>query len=103
MNHASCRALRGHTSRTELCVERGACIVVPVATGTVCRRRDGVCRLGPFPRTVQWLSDNGPKYTAEDARAFGRDSGFDVRTTPAYSPESNGMAESFVKRVLGAP
>lgn len=23
--------------------------------------------------------------------------GFDIRTTPAYSPESNGMAEAFVK------
>jgi len=46
---------------------------------------------------VQWLSDNGPPYTAHDTRAFGAASGLLVCTTPAYSPESNGMAEAFVK------
>jgi len=49
------------------------------------------------PSRIEWLSDNGPPYTALDTRAFGRDSGFNVCTTPAYSPESNGMAEAFVK------
>ena len=49
------------------------------------------------PHPIQWLSDNGPPYTADDTRAFGRDSGLLVCTTPAYSPESNGMAEAFVK------
>jgi transposase InsO family protein len=34
-------------------------------------------------------------------RAFGREAGFLVRTTPAYSPESNGMAEAFVKCFKG--
>ncbi len=29
--------------------------------------------------------------------SFGRRLGLDIRTTPAYSPESNGMAEAFVK------
>lgn len=46
---------------------------------------------------VEWLSDNGPPYTAQDTRTFGRTHGLLVRNTPAYSPESNGMAESFVK------
>jgi putative transposase len=46
---------------------------------------------------VEWLSDNGPPYTAHDTRAFGAASGLLVRNTPAYSPESNGMAEAFVK------
>jgi len=46
---------------------------------------------------VQWLSDNAPCYTAHDTRAFGDELGLVVCTTPAYSPESNGMAESFVK------
>jgi transposase InsO family protein len=50
-----------------------------------------------LPRPLQWLSDNGPPYTATETRAFGRACGFDVCTTPAYSPESNGMAEAFVK------
>jgi len=50
-----------------------------------------------LPRKIQWLSDNGPGYTAHQTVAFGRSLGFEVVTTPAYSPESNGMAEAFVK------
>jgi transposase InsO family protein len=46
---------------------------------------------------VQWLSDNGPIYTAHATRDFGRGMGLVVCNTPAYSPESNGMAEAFVK------
>lgn len=49
------------------------------------------------PHAVEWLSDNGPPYTAKETREFGRSLGLLVCTTPAYSPESNGMAESFVK------
>ena len=58
-------------------------------------------RFGPDARTVphavEWLTDNGPIYTAHDTREFGRSLGLLVCTTPAYSPESNGMAEAFVK------
>lgn len=46
---------------------------------------------------VEWLSDNGPPYTALETREFGAALGLVVCTTPAYSPESNGMAECFVK------
>jgi putative transposase len=46
---------------------------------------------------IQWLTDNGSCYTARETVSFGRQLGLDIRTTPAYSPESNGMAESFVK------
>jgi len=49
------------------------------------------------PHKMQWLSDNGPCYTAHKTVQFGRSLGFDVCTTPAYCPESNGMAEAFVK------
>ena len=49
------------------------------------------------PHTVQWLSDNGSCYTAKETVAYGHSRGLEIRTTPAYSPESNGMAESFVK------
>ena len=31
--------------------------------------------------------------------AFGRQLGLEIRTTPTYSPESNGMAEAFVKTI----
>lgn len=50
-----------------------------------------------IPQCIQWLSDNGPGYIARQTVAFGRDLGLDIRTTPTYSPESNGMAEAFVK------
>lgn len=49
------------------------------------------------PHKVQWLSDNGPPFTADETRAFGSSCGFEVCNTPAYSPESNGMAEALVK------
>ena len=49
------------------------------------------------PHRVEWHTDNGPIYTANETRAFGASCGFVVTTTPAYSPESNGMAEALVK------
>lgn len=36
-------------------------------------------------------------YTADETRELGESLGFIVCTTPAYSPESNGMSEAFVK------
>jgi len=58
-------------------------------------------RFGPrpyrVPHPVEWLSDNGPIYTAYETREFGRSVGLLVCTTPAYSPQSNGMAEAFIK------
>ena len=50
-----------------------------------------------LPKPIQWLSDNGSCYTSRDTVLFGRSIGLDIRTTPPYSPESNGMAEAFVK------
>jgi len=49
------------------------------------------------PHPLEWLTDNGPPYTARETRTFGASVGLLVRTTPAYSPQSNGMAEAFVK------
>lgn len=58
-------------------------------------------RFGEFierlPHAIQWLTDQGPQYKALQTVAYGASWGFDVRTTPAYSPQSNGMAEAFVK------
>ena len=50
------------------------------------------------PHPIEWLSDNGPPYTAHETRSFGASLGLLVCNTPSYSPESNGMAEAFVKR-----
>lgn len=54
-------------------------------------------RVTKTPHSVQWLTDNGPGYVAHETVAFGRLLGLDVCTTAPYSPESNGMAEAFVK------
>lgn len=50
-----------------------------------------------LPHRIEWLSDNGSAYTAHQTRAFATMMGLEVRTTPVHSPESNGMAESFIK------
>ncbi len=50
-----------------------------------------------IPHVIQWLSDNGPAYTAYETRSFARLMGLEPCTTPHYSPESNGMAEAFIK------
>ena len=39
----------------------------------------------------------GPAYVAHETVRFGRQLGLAICTTPPYSPESNGMAEAFVK------
>lgn len=49
------------------------------------------------PHRIEWLSDNGSAYTARETILFARMMGLEVCTTPYYSPESNGMAESFIK------
>lgn len=46
---------------------------------------------------VEWLSDNGSCYTATETTSFAKDIGFISCFTPVRSPESNGMAEAFVK------
>ena len=46
---------------------------------------------------IEWLTDNGSCYTAHDTRRFARDIGLVPRTTPVESPQSNGMAEAFVR------
>lgn len=49
------------------------------------------------PQPIEWLSDNAPGYIAYETKAFAALVGFELCTTPYRSPESNGMAESFVK------
>ena len=52
---------------------------------------------GKLEKPIQWLSDQGPQYIAHETKDYARQWGLEPITTPAYSPESNGMAESFVK------
>jgi putative transposase len=55
-------------------------------------------RVNRLPVTIEWLSDNGSCYVAGDTRSFARDVGFEPRT-PIESPQSNGMAEAFVRTI----
>ena len=52
---------------------------------------------GKPTRTIEWLTDNGSCYTAAETRSFAKQLGLKPVTTPLTSPQSNGMAESFVK------
>jgi transposase InsO family protein len=57
----------------------------------------GARRLNRLPDTIEWLPDNGSCYTAADTRRFARNIGFRPLRTPIESPQSNGMAEAFVR------
>lgn len=50
------------------------------------------------PTSLEWLTDNGGIFTANETQILARHMGLIPCQTPAYSPESNGMSESFVKR-----
>ena len=47
-------------------------------------------------KPIQWLSDNGGIYTALETRIHAERLGLVPVTTPARSPQSNGMSEAFV-------
>ncbi|WP_258179214.1 integrase core domain-containing protein, partial [Burkholderia multivorans] len=47
--------------------------------------------------SIEWLTDNGSAYIDHRTRSFARELGLEPLTTPVRSPQSNGMAESFVK------
>ena len=49
------------------------------------------------PHPVEWLSDNGSPYTARETRQFAGQLNLVPCFTPIRSPESNGLAEAFVK------
>jgi putative transposase len=49
------------------------------------------------PEPVEWLADNGSCFTAHETIAFAFAIGLVPCFTPVRSPESNGIAEAFVK------
>jgi putative transposase len=57
-------------------------------------RRFGAAGL---PNPIQWLSDNGSCYRAHETIDFATRLGLVSCFTPVRSPQSNGMAEAFVK------
>ena len=59
----------------------------------------GFGRVNRLPVTIEWLSDKGSCFIAGETRSFARDIGLEPRKTPIESPQSNGMAEAFVRTI----
>jgi putative transposase len=55
------------------------------------------CVGGAPEHTIEWLTYNCSCYTAMETRLFAKSLNLKPVTTPVVSPQSNGMAESFVK------
>ena len=51
------------------------------------------------PRLIQFLSDRGSIYRAKETKSIATQINLQSCFTMAYSPESNGMAEAFVKTI----
>jgi putative transposase len=56
-------------------------------------------RIDQLPQPIEWLTDNGSSYIAHETRRFARQIGLEPVTTPVESPQSNGMAEAFVRTI----
>ncbi|MFP2144769.1 IS3 family transposase [Escherichia coli] len=69
--------------------------VQDVMLGAVERRFGNALPASP----VEWLTDNGSCYRANETRQFARMLGLEPKSTAVRSPESNGIAESFVKTI----
>ncbi|UAX94655.1 IS3 family transposase [Ensifer adhaerens] len=54
-------------------------------------------RINMLPQPIEWLTDNGSCFIAKDTKSLLRDIGMEPCSTPVRSPQSNGMAEAFVK------
>lgn len=59
-------------------------------------RRFGAIEAIPEDHVLEFLSDNGGAYIAAHTRSMARQLGLKPINTPVCSPQSNGMAESFV-------
>lgn len=54
-------------------------------------------RINTLPKPIEWLTDNGSCFIAKDTKTLLLDIGMEPCSTPLRSPQSNGMAEAFVK------
>lgn len=59
-------------------------------------KRFGAVEAVPADHRLEFLTDNGGAYIAAETRAMARSLGLMPVNTPVCSPQSNGMAESFV-------
>ena len=81
----------GHVATTEGIKGEDVCDLMVTAV----EHRFG--KVNRLPQTIEWLTDNGSCYIAGPTRRFARDIGLEPLTTPVQSPQSNGMAEAFVR------
>jgi len=97
---------RVHVAFSLDCCDRQAIAFAPTTAGISGELIRGVMvqtlveRFGPaaeLPEPAEWLSDNGSGYIAHKTRALARGIGLIPRRTAYRSPQSYGMAESFVK------
>lgn len=54
-------------------------------------------RVNQAPSPIEWLTDNGSCFVGRQTRRFAAGIGLMPKTTPLESPQSNGMAEAFVR------
>jgi putative transposase len=54
-------------------------------------------RINILPKPIEWLTDNCSCFIAKDTKSLLLDIGMEPCSTPVRSPQSNGMAEAFVK------
>ena len=59
-------------------------------------KRFGAVEAVPADHRLEFLSDNGSAYIAAETRGVARSLGLKPINTPVCSPQSNGIAESFV-------
>ena len=85
------REAMGHVATTEGIKGEDVCDLMVTAV----EHRFG--KVNRLPQTIEWLTDNGSCYIAGPTRRFARDIGLEPLTTPVQSPQSNGMAEAFVR------
>jgi putative transposase len=52
-----------------------------------------------LPQTVEWLPGNGSDYIAHETKSLAQEMGLEPTTTPVQRPQSNGMAEAFVRTI----
>lgn len=81
----------GHVATTEGIKGEDVCDLMVTAV----EHRFG--KVNRLPQTIEWLTDNGSCFIAGSTRRFARDIGLEPLTTPVQSPQSNGMAEAFVR------
>ena len=85
------REAMGHVATTEGIKGEDVCDLMVTAV----EHRFG--KVNRLPQTIEWLTDNGSCFIAGPIRRFAREIGLEPLTTPVQSPQSNGMAEAFVR------